>query len=362
MKQGEDRGLVQRFLGGELDGAKLSLVDARDLILYDVKQGVLNKEKVREFLTKRGAPSGEVERMGYDERSGLKSWLNYRMVANGMGIDCDISPEAQAIIKRIYGVEVIKKHSKPYGRCYAREGCVFESDTMNSVKTMLMIYVRKRVAERYGGEKRIRDLYQEEFRVKSESDFYMFWYLLRRVGKEDDILARDEWGIVKELELLARLTHSVFNFGLVPFWFNTYRGLVYKDFWARSFAASTVNDGSELAGKVIENAKALKQRYNLVLSDEEQEDIRKSLVGYRDLDKAMDEMKGYGCFGRRRYDEFWKDVGKMWKRVESIEYEEIYRVVKGMNDSVIQRGVMVMEGAMGCEIEEKEGIFEAVRG
>ena len=280
--------------------------EIKEIILHDTKQDVMEREVCNKVFNSAifkcktkymKIPNQNVEKyvkekLYYNNKdTHLKNFLKYKtLLTLYLAFDCDTSKYASEIIQKVYDVKEEKK-----GRIYNKDNYIFESDTMNSLTTILLYYIRtilneckneedKKIQTRYIKEYKLEDL---ERRLEGNTNknkilrFYLFFYLLEKIDdiKEEFIQKNDiHQKIFEQLEILARLTHSIGNFGLVPYKFNFYRGnsYTYNDYWFKSYKDSIEKDPEELAFEIC--------------TTDEKEKVLESIIGYREkLNRDLDE-------------------------------------------------------------------------
>lgn len=325
--------LIDDFLDGKTSRESLSAEQAHELITYDVKQDLIGGGKAQAFIHEKRdellqAESLSIENAELKEffqthedelsqiyyrkngtsRDWLKNWLSYRtLIALGMKIDCNTTEKAQKIIKKIYGAELYGKS----GHHYNKEKYIFESDTMHSLGMVFELYAQKLLAKK---GKRVEAEYMRKFGVNAITNFYKYLYLLVNI---DEILSNADEKTVKELETLSRLTHSVFNFGLVPYHFNTYRGVSsdYCNFWNLSLVDCMAKDKrKELAEKVM--------------SGKADDIVLMSLEGYQNVLNTTPDIA-------ENYDYYQSDTERMKGFRESIE--DICQTIRNVRKIWLQK-------------------------
>lgn len=364
--------LINDFLEGRISGKSLSAEQARELIMYDVKQDLIGDGKAQAFIHEKKnellqaknlsiedtelkeffqTHEDELSQIYYREddtsRGWLKNWLSYQaLIALGMKINCNTAEKAKKIIKKIYEVELYGES----GRHYNKEKYIFESDTVHSLGTVFCLYMQKLLAKE---GKRLETEYTKEFDVYAIIDFYKYLYLLVKI---DEILATADEKTVKELELLSRLTHSVFNFGLVPYHFSAYRKRPsnYCSFWDLSFADCMTKDKRKelaekiMSGKTDDIVLMSLEGYQNVLNT--MPDATENYNYYRSDTERMKEFRKSVeniCQAVRSIRETWiqktnrkEKLGKISEILEDLDEGAIYTVLANMNTCVTERGTI----------------------
>lgn len=137
--------------------------------------------------------------------------------------------------------------------------------------------------------------------------------------------------IIKQFDFFALLTHTLGNFVLVPFKTNTYRGMVYKDYWVLFYQALLKK---KIKSHDIYAHSKMKQAH---LEEQIFASLKKyELISKKELD---DERKFFSSINFEAID-------------THCSYETILEVLQRINDSILKRSAQVIKICMpDCKMD-----------
>lgn len=299
-------------------------MDIVDILTYDFKGYLLDDEVMKKvgecqkFLTDIG---DRKDLLTFKKGEHLENWLRYRSISallyrakKGL-LDCDTSELTQEFIGNLYGTE------ESNGREYLLHGVKMESDTLNSLNSILGAYIKREF-----------DWDTPCLAKYPRGNQYKFFFYLENI---DELKNKNE-EIYKELNLLALLTHTIGNFGLVPLGFNCYRGHleVARDYYDLSLDILCNLDLDNLNDIVEKIKKANRRKIDC-------DDCIKSLKKFREV--MNDELYSYTYKCELKLKE--RPQARCYKFTDDVYLELLCK----MNDMVIRRGIIVLR-RLGVEI------------
>lgn len=292
--------------------------DPIEILMYDFKEYVLSDGIMAIFSDK----------LYWKKKEPLKNWLRYKVIVNSVGgLDCDSSLLVQQLLERVFGVKSIN------GREYWLDGVKLESDTLNSLNSVLGAYIRK--------EYKWNEEYDKGENHYPTGDQYKFFFYLEKI----DQLKGEKREIYDEMNLLALLTHTIGNYGLVPLGFNCYRGksFVARDYYDLSLEELKQMDVNDLDQTIENFKKANKRKIDFF-------ECKQSIMKFKSI--MNDVLYSYSYSSDLDLER--RPQGKYYDFTDEVYLELLHK----MNDMILKRGMLILN-RLGIEINLDEA--EVVR-
>lgn len=324
--------------------------DKINWIIYDAKKDIMDPhliDQVAASFFKNFSDKNSSMLYYVDGDDDIKNWIRYKLVGifayrNQVSFDGDTTSISRELIKKVYGVEDYLEGV--YGRHYKIDDSIYESDTMHSFRTIFLVFIRKILKRIYN--KTLVELYTTKYPKGEE---YLFLWLLENfdeVKKRSCDIDHIYEDILNEFSLFARLTHTRGNYALVPYCYNMYRGGYQNnlnDCWICGYKKIFEEKEEDLARSVYYYAIENRRVVSL-------DKILSSIVGYKNKikhefdDFSYLETDAYGSLSIKDYN--------------ALDDEELLRVVRSINTSIIARAIKISDLSSTLTIEEVKGYIK----
>lgn len=211
---------------------------AKIVAAYDVKEEFLEdlNEKGKEFIDK-------IDHKDLDDLKDFIKICLYKIYANELNVDCDVSKWTMDIFAKLYGkdwkvVQIDKSYKYQLKNQTGTGPSVLSGDTMNSYATTVRKYIRKTVINPNKDEmidKEILEANNGSWLINKtyrdiSSKFYFDVAIVDNLGYFIKKL-KDNKEIYNHLSNFIKVNHTIGNFLPIPNGFNVPRNSALKDYW-----------------------------------------------------------------------------------------------------------------------------------